>query len=161
MRKLFLYLCFFLIFDNLYSQSIIQNMNAYSPPSPEAASLTSQAGQYSVGHYTGRLNYSASLMQVDFAGLMIDLGFKYSTAGFKVQDIAGSVGLGWNTSFGGVINIFGGGLLMEKDRIINRRIIINSEMPVSLGTGLLLEEYQATKFHCFACRRATMDSSMI
>ncbi|MNT51764.1 hypothetical protein D3C72_1887490 [compost metagenome] len=90
-------------------------MNAYSPPSPEAASLTKFAGKYSVGLYNGKLNYSAPITQVDFAGLMMDFSIKYSTSGFKVQDIAGSLGLGWNANFGGVITRYVEGLPDEEE----------------------------------------------
>lgn len=114
MKRFVLCIFFLTIFSKLYSQKLIENMNLYAPPSPEASSLIG-GGSFSVGYFTGKLNYSAPITQVKIAGLDINVGVNYGTAGFKVQDLAGSVGLGWNTSFGGVITRYVEGLPDEED----------------------------------------------
>lgn len=95
---------------SLSGQTLIQNLNSYSPPSPEAASLGNQSAKYSIDYYTGRLNYYAPVYTLNIEGIDIDLGLQYSTAGFKVQDVASSVGLGWNTAYSGVITRYIEGL---------------------------------------------------
>ena len=53
--------------------------------------------------FTGRLNYGIKLTDMQLAGINIPIGVNYSTTGFKVQEIAGPLGLGWSPSFTGVI----------------------------------------------------------
>jgi hypothetical protein len=114
MKKIPFLLFFSFLFFQIRAQSIIENMNSYSPPSPEAASLLPKNGVYALGYYNGRLSYSASLLEVSMNGINFDLGLRYSTAGFKVQDVPGSVGLGWGQNFGGVITRYVEGLPDEE-----------------------------------------------
>lgn len=114
MKKLLFLLLFSFLLVKARAQGIIENMNNYAPPSPEAASLLPKNGVYSLGYYNGRLSYSASLLEVGIKGINFNLGLRYSTAGFKVQEVSGSVGLGWGQNFGGVITRYVEGLPDEE-----------------------------------------------
>jgi hypothetical protein len=82
----------------------ITNLNTDSPPSQTSLSIGEAANiANNVDLYTGRLNYNVPLKNIKIAGIPIPIGLHYSTAGFKVQEIAGAEGLGWNTNFGGII----------------------------------------------------------
>lgn len=110
MRKTLFIFCVTLFFSDLFAQAPINHMNNYYPPSPEAASLIDKNASYSVDYYTGRLNYSIPLFSTNIVGVKLDIGLRYATSGFKVQEIAGSVGLGWNLNAGGVITRYVEGL---------------------------------------------------
>jgi len=96
-------------------QDLLKSMNVYSPPSPEAASLLNKQNNYSINYHTGKLNYSAPLSSVNLNGIDIAVGIDYETSGFKVQDIASSVGLGWSASYGGVVSRYVEGLPDEEE----------------------------------------------
>ncbi len=72
------------------------------PPSPEASSLLKYANIPAV-EYTGATKIDLPLLELQGRRLNIPVSISYHTSGIKVQDIAGSVGLGWTLNAGGVI----------------------------------------------------------
>jgi hypothetical protein len=72
------------------------------PPSPNASSQAKFAA-VPVNLHTGIPNIQAPLMTLPGRHLNIPIGLSYHAGGFKVQEIAGPVGLGWALNAGGVI----------------------------------------------------------
>lgn len=72
------------------------------PPSPTAISQASAAGQ-TVNLPTGVPIIQAPLMTLPGRHLSVPIGLSYYAGGFKVQEIAGPMGLGWALNAGGVI----------------------------------------------------------
>jgi len=76
---------------------------ATAPPSPNATSTVSTLGGYDINLYSGKLTYTASIKNFTLGKMNFPLGVSYSSSGIRVQDIPGSVGLGWNLTLGGAI----------------------------------------------------------
>ena len=72
------------------------------PPSPNASSQAKFAA-IPVNLHTGIPNIQAPLMTLSGRHLNVPIGLSYHAGGFKVQEIAGPVGLGWALNAGGVI----------------------------------------------------------
>jgi hypothetical protein len=72
------------------------------PPTPEAASL-GQYGNVPISLYTGTPNISVPLHTVPSSKISLPISLSYNAQGFKPQDIASWVGLGWSLNAGGVI----------------------------------------------------------
>lgn len=115
MKKIVLIFCLLILFGKLNAQVAIENMNSYYPPSPEAASMLGKSSNYSINYYTGKLTYSVPLFEQVVSGISINVGLQYSTSGFKVQEVSGSAGLGWNLTAGGVISRYVEGLPDEEE----------------------------------------------
>jgi hypothetical protein len=75
--------------------------NAISPE-PTAASL-GKYGDIPVGLFTGVPQISIPLYNIQEGNLSLPLSISYHSSGFKVEDIASNVGLGWSLNAGGVI----------------------------------------------------------
>jgi hypothetical protein len=56
-----------------------------------------------VAHYTGSPVIAIPLVGISGRELGVDVSLSYNSFGHRVQDVAGSVGLGWNLVAGGVI----------------------------------------------------------
>lgn len=72
------------------------------PPSPNASSL-GEYGGIPLNKSTGRPNIEIPLLEVSTQNLKIPISLSYTTDGFKVNQIASRVGLGWSLNAGGVI----------------------------------------------------------
>ena len=72
------------------------------PPSPNASSQIKFASQ-PVNLYAGVPSIQAPLMTLPGRHLSVPIGLSYHAGGFKVQEIAGPVGLGWALNAGGLI----------------------------------------------------------
>ena len=72
------------------------------PPAPEAASL-GQFGNVPVSLFTGTPKVSVPLYDLKGSSTGISIGMNYNATGFKPEDIATWVGLGWSLNAGGVI----------------------------------------------------------
>jgi len=105
MKRTFLFITALMyLFSNYTIAQSIQNFNTSYPASSQALSLGDLSNiNNSTDLYTGKLNYAINLKTVTFAGINIPIGIHYTTSGFKVQEVAGNTGLGWGTSFNGVI----------------------------------------------------------
>lgn len=72
------------------------------PPSPTSASL-GKYGDVPVGLYTGVPEISIPIYTVKEGNLSIPISLSYHSQGFKVEDVASWVGLGWSLNGGGTI----------------------------------------------------------
>lgn len=77
-------------------------MKRVLPPSPEAASL-GQYGNTPVSLFTGTPKISIPLYELKGNKLSLPVSLNYNASGFKPQEIAPWVGLGWSLNAGGVI----------------------------------------------------------
>lgn len=73
----------------------------YIGPSPNSMGIVRMANQ--VNHYTGSPVISIPLASISGRELSTGISLSYNSFGHRVQDVAGSVGLGWNMMAGGVI----------------------------------------------------------
>lgn len=71
-------------------------------PSPEAAEL-GKYGNVPVSLFTGTPNISIPLMELKGSILSLPISLSYNSSGFKPEDIASWVGIGWVLNSGGVI----------------------------------------------------------
>jgi YD repeat-containing protein len=74
------------------------------PSSPEASALY-KVSDVPIDYSSGAANINIPLYNIKEGNISVPISISYNTSGIKVQDIAGMVGLGWNLSFGGVINV--------------------------------------------------------
>lgn len=73
------------------------------PPSPNVSSL-SRFGGLPLNMSSGKSNVSLPLYQIKTSNLEVPISLRYSTSGFKVDEIASRVGLSWSLDIGGVIS---------------------------------------------------------
>jgi YD repeat-containing protein len=74
----------------------------YIPPSPNASSLIRSAN-VEVGYYSGVPNITVPITNLSGRDVSVAISLAYHASGIKVQDVASSVGLGWNLNAGGAI----------------------------------------------------------
>lgn len=79
-----------------FSQSV------HVAPAPDALGLAKLAN-IPVNHYTGSQAINIPLAQVGGNEISVPISLLYNASGHKVQEMAGSVGLGWNLQAGGMI----------------------------------------------------------
>jgi YD repeat-containing protein len=103
-----------LLWSVFFSLSIITTLAQESPfsssaftmkvtrPSPEAASFT-RYGDIPVGLFTGSMNYSIPLFQLQSGKITVPVSMDYATNGIKVDAVSGRTGMDWNLRLGGVI----------------------------------------------------------
>jgi len=106
MKKIFFIICFFL-FKAIYCQSgnendTGKNLSKVLPPTPESYKFATY-GNLPVGLFTGATNFSIPLTSFNFKNIAIPIGLNYSSNGIKLDDMNGSVGLGWTFMNAGVI----------------------------------------------------------
>ncbi len=110
--KFTLYLfCVFGIFNSSksFSQSNTTPVPFY-PPSPNTMNLGSY-GEVPVGYYNGSSAISVPLKSIKTAsGFEVPIGLNYNSAGVKVDDYPGTLGMSWSLQAGGMVsrNIQGG-----------------------------------------------------
>lgn len=86
---------------SVYSQ-ILNKTNIAIPPSPNASALLEYVN-VPVDYYTGVPDINVPLYTLAGRDISIPIGVSYHASGIKVQDVASSVGLGWNLYAGGAI----------------------------------------------------------
>ncbi|WP_353151460.1 hypothetical protein [Chryseobacterium sp.] len=97
----------------LYSQSAPEDFTAntnnpgkhipkISPTSPESFKF-SQFGNIPIGMFTGAPNINIPITELSVDGTSIPISLNYSSNGINVDEMNGSVGLGWTFISGGVI----------------------------------------------------------
>ncbi len=72
------------------------------PQSPEAAAFE-KYGNNDISLYTGTANISIPVGIVEARGYQLPISLTYDASGVKVEQIATSVGLGWNLNAGGTV----------------------------------------------------------
>ena len=104
MKKIYIgiFLC---LLSNLKVKSQLYNINTFSentfPKTPEAASF-SKFIDIPANSFTGTVNISIPIYDIQFDGKSFPITLEYNTSGIKLDEIASRVGLGWNLSLGGV-----------------------------------------------------------
>jgi hypothetical protein len=81
---------------------ILNKTNIAIPPSPNASALLEYVN-VPVDYYTGVPDIDVPLYTLAGRDINIPIGVSYHASGIKVQDVASSVGLGWNLYAGGAI----------------------------------------------------------
>lgn len=102
------------------------------PPGPNAAALGKYGG-LNVGLHTGQLSKNIPLYTFKYREMELPISINYSTSGFKPDEIASRVGLGWTLNAGGVITR----TVHDKPDDINMRAI----KPASLGQNRASYDY--------------------
>jgi YD repeat-containing protein len=103
MRKFCIVYLLLLCSTQIFSQSQTYQLDQpYVPPGANAAGIIREA-TVQVGYYTGIPNISIPLGSVPGRDIAVPISLQYTASGIKVQDVAGSAGLGWNLSAGGAI----------------------------------------------------------
>jgi len=79
------------------------------PPSPNAASLGKYGG-IDVGLSSGAVNHHIPIFDYTSTSIKVPISLSYTSTGFKVDEIASRVGIGWSLNAGGVITrtVYGG-----------------------------------------------------
>jgi YD repeat-containing protein len=95
MKKSLLFSICMIVCSVLFGQS-------YVAPSPDALGLA-RIGNTPVNYYSGTPSITIPLGNVPGKELYVPVNLTYNGSGFKVQEVAGVAGLGWNLSAGGVI----------------------------------------------------------
>ncbi len=82
-----------------------QNFNVFANNgSPEAKSTLNSGNGNSVDMYNGKLNTTINLHQFKGREFDLPMSITYSASGIKVDQVATSVGLGWNLNVGGRVD---------------------------------------------------------
>ena len=100
--KNILFACLLAVSCNTFGQLEKLNISNSIPPSPSASSL-GKYGDIPVSLYTGVPSINIPLYSVQNNNLSLPISLSYHSSGFKVEDVASSVGLGWSLNAGGVI----------------------------------------------------------
>jgi YD repeat-containing protein len=87
---------------SLAQGSAPDNVPKVVPPTPTAAALE-RYGQIPVSPYTGVPNISIPLYEIKVRDLTVPISLSYHAAGFRVNEEASWVGLGWSLQAGGVL----------------------------------------------------------
>jgi YD repeat-containing protein len=89
---------------SLFGQSErISDLKNVIPPSPNAASLGKYA-EWPVNLYTGVPSIDIPLYQIQGRSISLPISLSYHASGFKVGEVASSMGLGWSLNAGGMIS---------------------------------------------------------
>jgi YD repeat-containing protein len=89
-------------FAQSIAKSLLEDIKRAVPPSPEVASL-GKYGEIPVNMHSGIPEISISLYELKGQDLYVPISLSYHGGGFKVAEVASSVGLGWILNAGGVI----------------------------------------------------------
>ncbi|WP_271766758.1 PKD domain-containing protein [Aquimarina algiphila] len=106
-KGIFLLLIYFLSI-HLYSQQITTPDSGNLLPGSELFATPDvmafqKYNALPVNLYTGKVNINLPIYTIDSGDMSIPISVSYNTGGIKVDDIASSVGLGWNLNAGGNI----------------------------------------------------------
>ncbi|MGZ8538311.1 MAG: hypothetical protein ACXWV9_08620, partial [Flavisolibacter sp.] len=106
MKQLLINIIIVFITTGVCSQSTPFESNNFNPkftlPSPQAFSFT-RYGDIPVGLFTGTMNYSIPLFNLQSGKLSLPLSLDYATNGVKVDEVSGRTGMDWNLKSGGLI----------------------------------------------------------
>ena len=89
-----------LVMGTAYGQTPLDQ--SVIPPSPNSASLIKLAG-FPVNEYAGTAHVNIPIYSLPSRTIDIPVSLNYRASGIRVQEIASSVGLGWNLNAGGRI----------------------------------------------------------
>ena len=80
----------------------MQFLPSVIPPTPQAAALA-RYGEYPVSHTTGIPDITIPLYEIDLGGYRLPITISYHASGFRPDDVATPVGLGWVLNAGGAV----------------------------------------------------------
>ena len=80
----------------------MQFLPSVIPPTPQAAALA-RYGEYPVSHTTGIPDITIPLYEIDLGGYKLPITISYHASGFRPDDVATPVGLGWVLNAGGAV----------------------------------------------------------
>ena len=109
--KIYLVLFFFLKSIILFSQiepEILNEDNSFSLKihsdilPPDVAAFQ-KYNALPVNHYTGKVDVNIPIFDIVSGGIKVPISLSYNTGGIKVDQLASSVGLGWNLNAGGSV----------------------------------------------------------
>jgi len=88
----------------LFSQmgGINDPMREVFPNTPNAAEMT-QYGKVSIGEFTGTMQHSIPLYEINYKGINIPITLNYNSNGVNIDKYESSVGIDWGLNSGGVI----------------------------------------------------------
>ena len=86
-----------------YSQSDNSKVPNFAPVSPNVNSLL-RVMDYPVSHFTGIPNISIPIYEIKVDDYVLPITLNYHSSGFKVEEEASWVGLGWSLSAGGCVS---------------------------------------------------------
>jgi len=87
----------------LLAQAPMPYIPSITPPSPNAATLL-KFSDVPVSPYTGTADVSIPIYDIKARGIAVPISLNYHTAGIRLKEEAGWVGLGWALSAGGAIS---------------------------------------------------------
>ncbi len=105
MRKIIYFLLLLTTFvcaQNSAETDISKNISKISPPTPEAYKFATY-GNLPIGLFTGATNFNIPLTAFTSGNLSIPISLNYASNGIKIDDMNGSVGLGWTFINAGII----------------------------------------------------------
>src|SRR5689334_15510485 len=88
--------------DHAVGQADIFNKADLHPISPSAFQFTKYT-ELPVSEYTGLPNISVPLYEIKEDGVSVPIGLSYHAVGIRVSEEASWVGLGWDLTFGSII----------------------------------------------------------
>eukprot|EP01133_Synstelium_polycarpum_P013089 gene13089-15396_t len=132
----FLIPSFYVKAQNPNAQSQIANIRNVTPPSPNASAL-GRFGEVPVSYSTGIPDISIPLYELTVGKLKIPISINYHSGGFKVNENASWVGLGWALNAGGVISRSRIGFADENNKgYLNSNDYMGSlKLPINLSTA--------------------------
>nr|WP_319571061.1 RHS repeat domain-containing protein [uncultured Draconibacterium sp.] len=117
-KRILAVVIFIVVVTNLYSQD-----KSVVPPSPTAYEIT-KYGRIPIGMFTGSMNYSIPIFNIEERNMSLPISLAYSTNGVKVDQISSWVGMSWTLNAGGCIT-----------RIVRDKIDKNAPIPEDLESG--------------------------
>lgn len=101
------------------SNLLAQNLPNIIPPSPQSANFI-RYGEIPVNYSSGVPSIKIPIYTIEVGKIKLPISISYHSAGIKVQDISGPVGLGWVLNTGGSISraIYGKDDLGDPDKDI-------------------------------------------
>lgn len=102
MKKLFFNLLLAAIPICMWSQEK-NGIETFAPVNTPNAMAFSSVNFAPISEYTGKVNLTVPIYEIDLDGLKIPIALKYSYGGVKVNSIASDVGMNWSLSAGGSV----------------------------------------------------------
>lgn len=109
MKKQLTVLLLNFLFITYYSQSTVsnnnfQNKNIFPNPVTAESYSISKVGKLPMDLFRGKANINIPIHTINIDGVTIPISLSYNTGGIKLNEVAGTVGLGWSLNIPGTIN---------------------------------------------------------
>ena len=87
----------------VFSQTAAPSMPMVTAEAPKA-SMMNRYGNYPVNLYTGLVDITVPVFEIETNGLKIPVEFKYHASGLKFDDMPMELGYGWTLKAGGIVS---------------------------------------------------------